>query len=134
MSQKTKSDWALVRAAFEAGASARGLGRQWGVSDAAVRKHAKAEGWGAAAAPEPGQKTKDPLGYMLAVMNDPAASARRRDHMAIAAAPYVHRRVHETGKKEEAADRAVAAATGRYATPPAPRLVVNYGSKNPAPE
>ena len=34
-----------------------------------------------------------PLGYMLRVMRDPAASAKRRDDMAKAAAPYVHPRL-----------------------------------------
>src|SRR5215831_115582 len=40
-----------------------------------------------------------PLEYMLAVMQDPTADALRRDRMAIAAAPYVHPRAGETGKK-----------------------------------
>jgi hypothetical protein len=31
-----------------------------------------------------------PLDYMLAVMRDPAADHRRRDAMAMAAAPYLH--------------------------------------------
>jgi len=31
-----------------------------------------------------------PLDYMLAVMRDPKAPARRRDEMAKAAAPYLH--------------------------------------------
>lgn len=34
-----------------------------------------------------------PLDYMLSVMRDPRASARRRDDMAKAAAPYVHARI-----------------------------------------
>jgi hypothetical protein len=34
-----------------------------------------------------------PLDYMLAVMRDPKAQARRRDDMAKAAAPYVHSRL-----------------------------------------
>ncbi len=31
-----------------------------------------------------------PLDYMLSVMRDPAADQKRRDTMAIAAAPYLH--------------------------------------------
>ena len=31
-----------------------------------------------------------PLDYMLSVLRDPKASVKRRDEMAIAAAPYVH--------------------------------------------
>jgi hypothetical protein len=35
-----------------------------------------------------------PLDYMLSVMRDPAADHKRRDAMAMAAAPYVHPRVN----------------------------------------
>jgi len=34
-----------------------------------------------------------PLDYMLSVMRDPSAEQRRRDAMAMAAAPYLHPRV-----------------------------------------
>lgn len=34
-----------------------------------------------------------PLDYMLAVLRDPDADPRRRDKMAEAAAPYIHRRM-----------------------------------------
>jgi hypothetical protein len=34
-----------------------------------------------------------PLDYMLSVMRDPAADHRRRDAMAMAAAPYLHARL-----------------------------------------
>jgi hypothetical protein len=34
-----------------------------------------------------------PLNYMLAVMRDPAADHKRRDAMAMAAAPYLHARL-----------------------------------------
>jgi hypothetical protein len=36
-----------------------------------------------------------PLDYMLTVMNDESAEVLRRDRMAIAAAPFVHRRAGE---------------------------------------
>src|SRR5215471_8895940 len=45
-----------------------------------------------------------PLDYMLAVMRDPKAQARRRDDMAKAAAPYVHSRlasIENPGLNEE---------------------------------
>lgn len=34
-----------------------------------------------------------PLAYMLSVMRDPAANDKRRDAMAMAAAPYLHARL-----------------------------------------
>jgi hypothetical protein len=37
-----------------------------------------------------------PLDYMMSVLNDPAASADRRDMMAVAAAPYFHARLTST--------------------------------------
>ena len=39
---------------------------------------------------------KTPLDYMISVMRDPKADARRRDAMAAAAAPYVHHRLSST--------------------------------------
>jgi hypothetical protein len=69
-----------------------------------------------------------PLGYMLAVMNDVTADPERRDRMAIAAAPLVHKRAADApeGLKAAAAKRARAVSTGRFATPPTPlRLVAN---------
>jgi hypothetical protein len=67
----------------------------------------------------------DPLSYMLRVMNDPTAEPERRDRLAIAAAPFVHPRANEAkkGKKELAAERAQAAASGRFAPPPPPKFV-----------
>jgi len=52
-----------------------------------------------------------PLEYMLAVMNDETAEAARRDRMAMAAAPYVHRRAADEpiGKKERQLAEAEAA-------------------------
>ena len=55
-----------------------------------------------------------PLDYMLAVMRDKTADVSRRDRMAIAAAPYVHKRTDLVGKKE-AAQQAAETATGRKA-------------------
>lgn len=44
----------------------------------------------------------NPLEYMLHVMNDLSADDGRRDRMAQAAAPYVHRKADETGGKKNA--------------------------------
>jgi len=59
-----------------------------------------------------------PLDYMLKVLNDPnEADKARKDRMAIAAAPFCHARKGEgAGKKEEKADRAKAAAGGKFAS------------------
>lgn len=77
------------------------------------------------APPLPQPENLDPLAYMLRVMNDPSAEPERRDRLAIAAAPFVHPRVTDKakGKKEEAADRAQAAVTGRFAPRPPPKLL-----------
>ena len=63
------------------------------------------------------EKTPDglrirPLAHMLAVLNDPTAAANRRDKMAIAAAPYVHGRIAEKGKKAVEAEAARDAGEG----------------------
>jgi phage terminase small subunit len=63
-----------------------------------------------------------PLEYMLYVMNNRKAEPDRRDRMAVAAAPYVHGKMGEQGKK--AAKDAAAAAVGggsRFSAAPPPR-------------
>jgi hypothetical protein len=42
-----------------------------------------------------------PVAYMLRVMNDPRADAARRDRVAIALAPYLHRKQGERGARED---------------------------------
>jgi hypothetical protein len=65
-----------------------------------------------------------PLDYMLAVMRDPEAPADRRDAMAMAALPYMHRRVGSMGKKELAEQAAKSAGAsskwGDLLLPPSP--------------
>ena len=70
-----------------------------------------------------------PKDYMLQVMNDPEAAVERRDRMAIAAAPFCHARAEAEGggKKEQRAQRAKEVGIGRFATPAAPKLVVDNG-------
>jgi hypothetical protein len=60
----------------------------------------------------PSEPVATPLKYMLAVMNDSKADPLRRDKMAIAAAPYLHKRASESGKKDAAADAAKDAGLG----------------------
>jgi phage terminase small subunit len=45
-----------------------------------------------------------PVAYMLRVMNDPTTDAARRDRLAIALAPYLHRKQGERGAREIRAD------------------------------
>jgi phage terminase small subunit len=81
-----------------------------------------AKGTCAAAPPE----KKDPLTYMLDVMNDPNAPADRRDKMAIVAAKYVHRRANgNNGKKDDQKAAAKKAVTGRFSMGQAPSKVVD---------
>ena len=64
---------------------------------------------------------RSPLQYMLDVMNDAGADEKLRAQMAVAAAPYMHAKRAEGGKKDEQADKAKAAAGGRF-KPAAPPL------------
>lgn len=66
-----------------------------------------------------------PLEYMLRVMNDPGETDARRAWAAQSAAPYCHSRKGEgAGKKEEKADRAKTAGTGKFAASPPPLKLV----------
>jgi len=68
--------------------------------------------------------TRTPLEYMLAVMNDMTADASRRDRMAIAAAPFVHGKVPEGGKKDARQDAAKEAVGGKFRPAQAPKLAL----------
>src|SRR5687767_6713638 len=69
-------------------------------------------------------ESRTPLEFMLAVMNDPGQSPNRRDRMAIAAAPFIHERAGEKGKKEEKAEAAKRAGTGKFAPAAPPKAVL----------
>ena len=45
---------------------------------------------------------RTPLDYMLSVINDKTADVSRRDRMAVAAAPFVHPKADDIGKKQRA--------------------------------
>lgn len=68
---------------------------------------------------------KKPLDYMLSVMNDESADDQRRDKMAMAAAPYLHAKRGDSGKKDDALDAAKKASSGKFSASAAPKLVVN---------
>jgi hypothetical protein len=48
------------------------------------------------------QSKVSPLDYMLAVLNDEQADPVRRDRMAVSAAPFVHAKAGDLGKKAQA--------------------------------
>ena len=60
-------------------------------------------------------KNMTPLDYMLKVMRDPNEDADRRARMAIAAAPFCHSRKGEGSGKEDKAERAKQASSGKFA-------------------
>ena len=66
-----------------------------------------------------------PLEYLLGVMNDPDADEARRDRAAAVAAPFIHGRAAEPGKKGERKAAADRVADGKFSPASAPRLVVN---------
>jgi phage terminase small subunit len=55
-----------------------------------------------------------PLEYALYVMNDPSAPREQRDRLAIAAMPFVHTKKGEGGKRDQIAENADKAATGKF--------------------
>src|SRR6185437_16385924 len=69
-------------------------------------------------APSP---TDQPLDYLLKVMRDPNSNAEMRMRAAATAAPYVHAKVGEQGKKDQKNEAAKKVAS-RFASPaPPPR-------------
>jgi len=78
-----------------------------------------------------GIKSIDPIDFMLSIMNDPKQPPDRRDKMAIAAAPFIHRKASDkSGVKEDRAEAAAKAAKGKF-QPGAPpvKLISIAGSK-----
>ena len=73
----------------------------------------------------PAKPGQDPLDFLLAVQNDANTAPALRVRAAIAAAQYVHIKKGDGGKKEEQGERAKRAGSGKFAPPPAPKLVVN---------
>jgi len=64
-----------------------------------------------------------PLEYMLRVLNDPKSSKDDKIKMASLAAPYCHVKAGEKGKKDDQAEKAKKAASGRFASAPGPKVV-----------
>lgn len=69
-------------------------------------------------------RTRDPVKFLLMVMNDPCASPQLRVRAAIAAAQYENHKRGPKGKKDGQKDAAAVAAAGRFAPAKAPQLHV----------
>ena len=69
--------------------------------------------------------TKDPLEWLLALMNEPRAKVFDRRNAAQTAVPYIHGKKGEMGKKEVKAEAAKKAGQGRYAPRDPPKVVVD---------
>lgn len=82
--------------------------------------HTKAE----SPSPDGAATGQTPLEYMLSVMNDPDADEGRKDRLAVAAAPYMHPKMGESGKKDAKAGAAKAAGRGRFAAAAPPLKLV----------
>jgi phage terminase small subunit len=68
---------------------------------------------------------KDPLEFLLAVMNDESAKPELRVRAAIAAAQYKHTKLADGGKKDERQRAAEAAGSGKFSAGAPPKLVVS---------
>lgn len=70
-------------------------------------------------------ETRDPLEFLLDVMQGRTEANMMQVRSAIAAAQYVHVKRADGGKKDEQANKAKKAGAGRYASAAPPKLVVN---------
>lgn len=137
--KKSESDWIEVELAYCCSDEPEAqIARRLNIGRTALRGRAAREGWERPGPVSRGPLPKksathtdehdpitytDPLQYMLAVMNNPNATPDRRDKMATAAAPYVHAKKGEGGKKDERQDAAKKASKGKFAAIQPPRLV-----------
>lgn len=67
----------------------------------------------------------DPKEFLLALMSDPDAGIIQRLEAAKILMPYLYRKLDDGGKKEEAAQAAKKAVSGRFAPKKPPKLVVS---------
>lgn len=78
--------------------------------------------------PEPDLSDMTPLDFLLKVMRDPKQTETRRMQAATIAAPYMHPKAEEKGKKV-AKQEAAAAAGSKFARPAAPPRLAAAGGK-----
>lgn len=65
-----------------------------------------------------------PLDFLLTIMRDNEGDTNTRMRAAAIAAPFCHAKAGEKGKKDERKDAAEKAASGKFATPMAPKLAI----------
>lgn len=95
------------------------------------RKKTQSNGWGGAR-PGAGRKPKpphvtterDPLEFLIGVMTGEIAANAAQVKAAVAAAPYVHSKKGEGGKKDAHASAAKKAAGGKFAPAAPPANVI----------
>jgi phage terminase small subunit len=93
-----------------------------------VKAPDKPESWPFGTAPpaaEPDLSVLTPLDYLMSVVRDTGADQRIRIQAASIAAPFLHIKKGEGGKKDDAADKAKKAGGGKFAPSAPPRLVAN---------
>lgn len=73
---------------------------------------------------EQATRFSDPKAFLKAVMNDMETEPKLRVFAAKELMPYFHRKLGDTGKKEERKDAASKAASGRFAASPPPLRAV----------
>ncbi|USE78917.1 terminase small subunit [Cupriavidus gilardii] len=73
---------------------------------------------------EQATRFSDPKAFLKAVMNDMETEPKLRVFAAKELMPYFHRKLGDTGKKEERKDAASKAACGRFAAAPPPLRAV----------
>lgn len=73
---------------------------------------------------EQATRFSDPKAFLKAVMNDMETEPKLRVFAAKELMPYFHRKLGDTGKKEERKDAASKAASGRFAAAPPPLRAV----------
>ena len=79
--------------------------------------------------PPPQVETRDPLEFLLDVMQGKVAATTVQVRAAVAASQYLHAKKGEGGKKEESAGKAKAAGSGKFGQAAPPRLAAANGRK-----
>lgn len=73
--------------------------------------------------------SRDPLDFLLDVMQGTVVPTREQLRAAIAATQYKHPKKGDAGKKDDAAEAAKKAASGKFSAAAPPKLVASNGRK-----